>query len=75
MAQAVVHAAWGEGPTPITPEHLEGVIEAEVTPRPEQEQGASLVAAAEFLQALAREGLVGSTRLARLREVLGDSPD
>ncbi|MDY7228883.1 hypothetical protein [Hyalangium rubrum] len=72
MAKALFDVAWSEGPAPITPEHMETLLEAEVSDQPEETQEARLRAIVELLQALSREGLIGPLRLSRLRAQLGD---
>lgn len=72
LSRALVNGAWDEGPTPINPEHIEALYEAEIEGKPEAEMEAGLRATVEFLQVLAREGLVGPQRLSRLRAQLGD---
>jgi hypothetical protein len=72
IARALVNLAWGEGPTPINPEHVEALFEAELQDRPEEELESGLRATVDFLQLLARQGLVGAQRLSRLRAQLGD---
>jgi hypothetical protein len=72
ISRALVNTAWGEGPTPINPEHMEALYEAEIADKPEGEMEAGLRATVDFLQVLAKEGLVGPQRLSRLRAQLGD---
>ncbi|MFL5355173.1 hypothetical protein [Archangium sp.] len=72
ISRALVNTAWGEGPTPINPEHLEALYESEIAGKPEEEMEAGLRATVDFLQVLAKEGLVGPQRLSRLRAQLGD---
>ncbi len=72
ISRALVNIAWGEGPTPINPEHMEGLYESEIASKPEAEMEASLRATVDFLQVLAKEGLIGTQRLSRLRAQLGD---
>lgn len=72
VARALVDTAWSEGPTPINPEHLEALYEEHLAEGPEQEREAALRATVQFLELLAREGLVGPQRLSRLRAQLGD---
>jgi len=72
LSRALVNIAWEEGPTPINPEHIEALYEAEIDGKSEAEMEAGLRAAVDFLQVLAREGLVGPQRLSRLRAQLGD---
>jgi hypothetical protein len=72
IAHALVDIAWGEGPTPINPEHMEALLEAQLADRTEEELEEGLRATVEFLAVLAREGLIGPQRLSRLRAVLGD---
>ncbi|MBF5042799.1 hypothetical protein FGE12_10380 [Aggregicoccus sp. 17bor-14] len=72
MARALVNAAWEDGPAPINPEHVESVVEGELEGQDEQAQGLALAALVGWLQTLAREGLVGPSRLVRLRAQLGD---
>lgn len=72
ISRALVNVAWGEGPTPINPEHMEALYESEIAGKPEEEMEAGLRATVDFLQVLAKEGLVGPQRLSRLRAQLGD---
>ena len=72
MARALVNAAWEDGPAPINPEHLEAVVDGELRGLDEAQQGHALAALVGGLQALAKEGLVGPSRLVRLRAQLGD---
>jgi hypothetical protein len=72
ISRALVNAAWGEGPTPINPEHMEALYESEIAGKPEEEMEAGLRATVDFLHVLAKEGLVGPQRLSRLRAQLGD---
>lgn len=72
ISRALVNIAWGEGPTPINPEHMEALYESEIADKPEAEMEARLRATVDFLQVLAKEGLVGPQRLSRLRAQLGD---
>jgi hypothetical protein len=72
ISRALVNLAWGEGPTPINPEHMEAIFESDIADKPEAELEAGLRATVEFLQVLAREGLIGPQRLSRLRAQLGD---
>jgi hypothetical protein len=72
IARALVNLAWSEGPAPINPEHMEALLEAELQDRPEEELESGLRALVDFLQVLAREGLIGAQRLSRLRAQLGD---
>jgi hypothetical protein len=51
---------------------MEALLDAEVVDRPEEEQEAKVHAAAQLLQALSKEGLVGPLRLSRLRALLGE---
>lgn len=72
MAKALFDVAWSEGPAPITPEHMEALLEAEVSEQSEEVQERRLRALVELLQVLSREGLIGPLRLSRLRAQLGD---
>lgn len=72
ISRALVNIAWGEGPTPINPEHMEALYESEIASKPEAGMEAALHATVDFLQVLAREGLIGPQRLSRLRAQLGD---
>ncbi|MFY0565334.1 hypothetical protein ACN28E_16015 [Archangium lansingense] len=72
ISRALVNIAWGEGPTPINPEHMEALYESEIADKPEAEMEAGLRATVDFLQVLAKEGLIGTQRLSRLRSQLGD---
>ena len=62
LARHLLEAAWGEGPEPINPEHLQLALEDASADDPRL--------LAEFLRALGKEGLVGPLRLARLIERL-----
>jgi hypothetical protein len=62
LARRLLEAAWGEGPEPINPEHVQIALEDAGTEDTELLAG--------FLNALGREGLVGPLRLARLVERL-----
>ena len=70
-----MNIAWGEGPTPINPEHMEALYESEIIGKPEAELESRLHAIVDFLQVLAKEGLIGTQRLSRLRSQLGDEED
>jgi hypothetical protein len=72
ISRALVNIAWGEGPTPINPEHMEALYESEIVDKPEAEMEAGLRATVDFLHVLAKEGLIGPQRLSRLRSQLGD---
>ncbi len=72
ITKALFDLAWSEGPTPINPEHMEALVEAEMEGQPEEVMEARLRATMELLHVLSREGLVGPLRLARLRAQLGD---
>jgi len=72
IAEALVEQAWAEGPAPINPEHMEALLESQLEDRSEEELEEGLRATVDFLQTLAREGLIGPQRLSRLRAVLGD---
>jgi hypothetical protein len=72
IAEALVELAWSEGPAPINPEHMEALLESQLQNRSEEELEEGLRATVDFLQALAKEGLIGPQRLSRLRAVLGD---
>lgn len=72
LSRALINTAWDEGPTPINPEHIEVLYANELADKPEEELEAGLRATVDFLQLLAREGLIGPQRLSRLRAQLGD---
>jgi hypothetical protein len=72
VARALVDTAWSDGPAPINPEHLEAFYEEHIANGAEEEQETTLRATVQFLELLAREGLVGPQRLSRLRAQLGD---
>lgn len=72
IAKALFDIAWSEGPAPINPEHLETLLEGEISGQPEELQEARLRATVELLQVLSREKLIGPMRLSRLRAQLGD---
>lgn len=72
VARALVDTAWSDGPAPINPEHLEAFYEEHLAEGPEEERELALRATVQFLELLAREGLVGPQRLSRLRAQLGD---
>lgn len=75
ISRALVNIAWGEGPTPINPEHMEALYESEIIGKPEAELETRLHAIVNFLEVLAKEGLIGPQRLSRLRAQLGDEED
>ena len=72
ISRGLVNTAWGEGPTPINPEHMEALYESEIATKSETEMEAGLRATVDFLQVLAKEGLIGTQRLSRLRSQIGD---
>jgi hypothetical protein len=72
IAKALFDVAWAEGPTPINPEHMEALIDAELDEQPEEEQDRRVRAMVELLELLAKEGILGPTRHKRLREQLGE---
>lgn len=72
MAKALFDIAWAEGPTPINPEHMEALIDAELSDQTEEEQDQRVRIVLELLGVLSKEGILGPTRLARLREQLGE---
>jgi hypothetical protein len=72
IAKALFDLAWAEGPSPINPEHIEMLIEAELNDQPEEEQDRRVRAMVELLELLAKEGILGPTRHKRLREQLGE---
>jgi hypothetical protein len=72
IAKALFDIAWSEGPAPINPEHLETLLEGEISGQTEALQEARLRATVELLQVLSREKLIGPMRLSRLRAQLGD---
>ncbi len=62
-SDAVVELAWGEGPEPVTPEHVTAARDALDAPARE--------ALRPFLRSLRAAGIVGGRRLERLESVLG----
>lgn len=72
IAKALFDIAWSEGPSPINPEHMEALIEAELSDVPEEEQDRRVRATVQLLELLAQEGILGPTRHTRLREQLGE---
>lgn len=72
IAKKLIDIAWSEGPTPINPEHMDQLVEAEIADQSEEVQEARLRATVELLQLLAHQGLIGPMRLSRLRAQLGD---
>jgi hypothetical protein len=72
IAKSLFDITWSEGPTPINPEHMETLIDAELSDVPEEEQDRRVRVTLELLALLAKEGILGPTRLARLREQLGE---
>jgi hypothetical protein len=70
VADALLEAAWSDGPQPIAAEHADDAMELlarSVASQELERAGASLVA---FLTFLSSHGLVGAQRLARLTEVV-----
>jgi hypothetical protein len=72
IAKSLFDIAWSEGPAPINPEHMDTLVEAEISGESEELQEARLRATVELLQLLSQQGLIGPLRLTRLRAQLGD---
>ncbi|MEW5737753.1 MAG: hypothetical protein AB1938_02445 [Myxococcota bacterium] len=70
VAEALLEAAWGEGPQPINPEHLDDALDRLADELAESELTSAAGTMAEFLGFLAGKHVVGPTRLARLTDIL-----
>jgi hypothetical protein len=73
VADALLEAAWSDGPQPIAAEHVDDAMEhlaRSVASQELERAGATLVA---FLSFLGGQGLIGAQRLARLTEVTKDA--
>lgn len=70
VAETLLEAAWGEGPQPINPEHLDGALDrlVEELARGELPRAAGVMG--ELLGMLASKHVVGPLRLARLTDIL-----
>lgn len=70
VADTLLQAAWGDGPQPINPEHLDEALEhlSEELARTDLPKAAQ--AMASFLAHLSTKHVVGATRLSRLTEIL-----
>lgn len=69
VAEALLEAAWSDGPQPIAAEHVDDALDAlaaTVASNELERAGEALVA---FLTFLGEKGVVGPTRLARLSDV------
>ncbi len=67
-ARAVLDAAWGDGPQPINPEHLEEALATLSRKGNEAERSRRFEALRQFLRFLSAEGMVGPLRSARLEQ-------
>ncbi len=65
-SHALFGAAWGEGPVPVSPEHIETALEELRGQTSDDDFEAAAKGLQSLLQLLAREGLIGLQRLKRL---------
>ena len=70
VAEALLDAAWGEGPQPIAPEHVDDALERLLSGAPSSEAVAIAAQAQRFLDFLAAEGVVGPERRRRLASIV-----
>jgi hypothetical protein len=70
VAEVLLESAWGEGPQPITPEHLDDAIEQLADSVAESEFGKAAQTLTQFLGFLAEKQVVGAQRKQRLEQVL-----
>jgi hypothetical protein len=71
VAEAVLEAAWGDGPQPITPESVDDGLDRLAETVGPSELLPAIEEAGSLLEFLAAQGLVGTERLARLRRLVG----
>jgi alkylhydroperoxidase/carboxymuconolactone decarboxylase family protein YurZ len=70
VAETLLSAAWGEGPQPINPEHLDDALDRLADELTESELTSATGILGEFLGFLADKHVVGPVRLARLTDIL-----
>ena len=72
-AEAVLEAAWGDGPQPITPEHVDDALDRlrETVAESDFQRAAEEVAG--VLRYLLQQGVVGAQRLERLERLVRDA--
>jgi hypothetical protein len=70
VAEVLLESAWGDGPQPITPEHLDDAIEQLADSVAESEFAKASATLAQFLGFLAEQRVVGDERKTRLAQVL-----
>jgi len=70
VAEALFEAAWGEGPQPINPEHLDDALERLTEELAQSELQRAAGTMAELLGFLSQKHVVGPLRLARLTDIL-----
>ena len=64
-----METAWGEGPQPVTPEHLDDTLEQLGDAVAESEFSRAAALLVEFLEVLRAQQVVGPERLARLSQL------
>ncbi len=69
VAELVLETAWGEGPQPITPEHLDDALEQLADAVAQSEFARAAQVLIEFLGFLREQQLVGPERLTRLGQL------
>jgi hypothetical protein len=72
-AEALLESAWGEGPQPITPEHLDDALERLEDTVASAELEAAAVQVVGLLEFLRQQGVVGPQRLERLTRLTKDA--
>jgi hypothetical protein len=70
VAETLLEAAWGEGPQPINPEHLDEALDGLVEVLAESERARAAGLMGEFLGFLSSKQVVGPLRLTRLTDIL-----
>jgi hypothetical protein len=73
VAEVVLESAWGEGPQPITPEHVDDALERLAETVSESEVPLAAEQVVKVLEFLSARGVVGAERLARLSRLVGDA--
>lgn len=69
VAEALLEAAWADGPQPIAAEHVDDAMDALARSVASNELDRAGGALVDFLGFLSKKQLIGATRLARLTEV------
>lgn len=70
VAEALLEAAWSDGPEPINPEHLDDALDTLAESLTFEEVPHAAEVLADWLALLGRKQVVGPLRLARLKDIL-----